>query len=131
MSEVRRGWDRLARNTTRPRQTAMVASDFGSRHPARLFLYQQFRALNPERELNSDFSVAAGAVPREIVEQLPMPVLFVAGDEDALIPAIQVRKASEMVSTGRYVEVPQTGHSVYWERPTVFNQLLGEFLAEL
>lgn len=112
------------------RQTSMVAQSFIDEHPEGLFLYQQVRGTNPPRDLAADYSVADGAVPTSDLARLTMPVLFLAGDEDAIIPAPLIERASRLVPGARYEGVPNTGHSVYWERPEAFNALLDSLLAE-
>jgi len=112
------------------RQTSMVAQSFIEAHPEGLFLYQQVRGTNPPRDLTADYSVADGAVPTAELPKLTMPVLFLAGDEDAIIPAPLIERASHLVPGARYEGVPNTGHSVYWERPEAFNALLDGLLAE-
>ena len=61
---------------------------------------------------------------------LTMPVVFVAGSEDVLIPGSLVRQAAELIPHAKYVEVATCGHSVYWELPERFNAILEELLAE-
>ena len=61
--------------------------------------------------------------------KLTMPVLCIAGEEDVVIPPETVRIFAGSVPDGRFVPVPEAGHSVYFERPERFNQLLGDFLA--
>ncbi len=112
------------------RQTSMVGPSFVEEHPEGLFLYQQVRGTNPPRDLSADYSVADGAVPIAELAKLTMPVLFLAGDDDAIIPAPLIERASRLVPGARYEGVPDTGHSVYWERPTAFNDLLDGLLAE-
>ena len=38
-------------------------------------------------------------------------------------------RVASIVPAARLVPVPAAGHSVYWERPVVFNRLVDEFLA--
>jgi 3-oxoadipate enol-lactonase len=113
------------------RQTSMVAAGYVDNHPEGVFLYQQVRALNPPRDLSGvTFSVEDGAVPASELAKLTMPVLFLAGDEDAVIPAPLIERASALVPGARYVGVPGAGHSVYWENAAAFNELLDGLLAE-
>ena len=112
------------------RQTSMVGSSYVGEHPEGLFLYQQVRGTNPPRDLAADYSIADGAVPAADLSKLTMPVLFLAGADDAIIPAPLIERASRLVPGARYEGVPDTGHSVYWERPREFNALLDSLLAE-
>jgi 3-oxoadipate enol-lactonase len=74
--------------------------------------------------------VAMRATPRARVAALPMPVLCVTGEEDAVIPPAAVAVLASIVPGARLVRVPAAGHSVYWERAEVFNRLLDDFLVE-
>ena len=114
-------------------QTMMVGPDFIERNPNGLFLYQQVRGLNPPLETGGTaltFGVDQGAVAVDDLTALTMPVIFLAGELDAIIPAPLIKAASEHVPGARYVEVPRGGHSVYWELPDHFNAILDDLLAE-
>jgi 3-oxoadipate enol-lactonase len=71
------------------------------------------------------------ATPPEALAALTMPVLCIAGEEDIVIPPETVRILADTVPNGRFVSVPQAGHSVYFERPLEFNRILARFLEEL
>ncbi|MGH7910913.1 MAG: alpha/beta fold hydrolase [Candidatus Dormibacteraceae bacterium] len=70
----------------------------------------------------------AGTTPAELAA-LTMPVLGIAGAEDRTIAPEAVRRLCAALPNARFAEVPETGHSVYWERPARFNELVDEFLA--
>jgi 3-oxoadipate enol-lactonase len=57
------------------------------------------------------------------------PVLFIAGDEDIVIPPFAGDAIAAIVPNARAVHIPDAGHSAYFERATVFNRLVEEFLA--
>ena len=61
---------------------------------------------------------------------LRMPVLFIAGEEDVVIPPRVVELAASHVPGARFERVPEAGHSVYFERPATFNAILEKFLSE-
>ena len=111
----------------------MVGPDFIERNPNGLFLYQQVRGLNPPVAGGDgalSFGVDQGAVAIEELPALTMPTIFLAGELDAIIPAVLIKAASEHVPGARYVEVPIAGHSVYWELPDEFNAILDGLVAE-
>ena len=112
--------------------TRMVGPAYLERSPNGVFLYNQIRALNPPLDLDRplSFGVEDGAIAVEELAALTMPVVFLAGEEDAIIPAAVIKRAAGMVPGARFVEVPTGGHSVYWELPTEFNAILEELLAE-
>lgn len=59
------------------------------------------------------------------------PVLFVSGDEDAVIPPFAADAIAALLPNAQVVHVPDAGHSVYFERPTAFNRALEAFVAGL
>ncbi len=62
------------------------------------------------------------------LEALTAPTMFLVGDQDKIVYPEAVRMVHEQTAGSEYVEVAGCGHSVYWERPEVFNQVVGEFL---
>ncbi len=94
------------------------------------FLYLEIDALNPARtreELGALLR-STGALRREDVASMAMPVLFLAGDEDITIPPAVIEIAASYVPGARVVRVPEAGHSVYFERAGAFNATLDMFL---
>jgi 3-oxoadipate enol-lactonase len=69
--------------------------------------------------------------PREAVAALRIPVLCLAGEEDAVIPPAAVAVLASIVPGARLARVPEAGHSVYWERAAVFNRLVDDFLRDV
>jgi len=59
-----------------------------------------------------------------LLAQLPMPVLFVTGDEDWVFPSAAGPELAKLAPQGRAVRVPAAGHSVYFERAARFNELV-------
>jgi 3-oxoadipate enol-lactonase len=60
----------------------------------------------------------------ELLKELPMPVLFITGDEDWVFPAAAGPALARLARRGRAVRVPAAGHSVYFERAARFNELV-------
>ena len=110
--------------------TQMFGSAYVERSPEGVFLYNQIRALNPPPVMVGGYGVEDGAVTNDELANLTMPVVFVAGSEDILIPPSVIKLAAELIPHSRYVEVPTCGHSVYWELPDEFNAVLEALLAE-
>lgn len=64
----------------------------------------------------------------KLLEQLPMPVLFVTGDEDWVFPPAAGPALARLAPKGSAVRVPAAGHSVYFERAAKFNEIIGRVL---
>ena len=92
----------------------------------------QIRALNPplDRAIRASFGVDGGAASNEELGNLTMPVVLLSGSEDELVPPAIVQRAAKLIPHARYIEVPDGGHSVYWELPAAYNAVLEELLAE-
>jgi len=63
-----------------------------------------------------------------LLERLPMPVLFVTGDEDWVFPPAAGPALARLAPKGSAVRVPAAGHSVYFERAAQFNDIIGRVL---
>lgn len=110
--------------------TQMFGPAYVERSPQGVFLYNQIRALNPPPANVGGYGVEDGAVTNDELANLTMPVVFLAGSEDILIPPHLIKRAADLIPHARYVEVATGGHSVYWELPDEFNRVLEELLAE-
>jgi 3-oxoadipate enol-lactonase len=66
--------------------------------------------------------------PPAALSQLPMPVLFITGDEDWVFPPAAGPALAPLAPKGRAVRVPAAGHSVYFERAAQFNDIVGRIL---
>jgi 3-oxoadipate enol-lactonase len=101
--------------------------------PALHFLYRGLDALS--HDLDKDAVrrklVRMRTTPREAVAALRIPVLCLAGEEDAVIPPAAVAVLASIVPGARLARVPEAGHSVYWERAAVFNRLVDDFLRDV
>jgi len=63
-----------------------------------------------------------------LLAQLPMPVLFITGDEDWVFPPAAGPALAQLAPKGSAVRVPAAGHSVYFERAAQFNELIGRIV---
>ena len=68
----------------------------------------------------------------EELDAAPFPLLLLlAGEKDAVLSPGTVRRAGELLPRARVEIVPGAPHSMYWETPSLFNNALGRFLAEI
>lgn len=109
--------------------TRAYAPDFPAREPARCFLYQQISGLNanvPANLLPVLMSLRHNVEP---IIQHRIPTMLLVGELDALAPMPVMKLMSQRIPHARFVAIPGTGHSVYYERPEEFNRELGDFLS--
>ena len=94
--------------------------------PALAQLYWQIAEMAPAsfREQVRERIVQLRNRSPALLEKLPMPVLFVTGDEDWVFPPAAGPALAKLAPKGGAVRVPAAGHSVYFERAAQFNQLL-------
>lgn len=98
--------------------------------PALGYLYAGLNGLTPAkyREKVRAEIRRLRSKPPGVLSHLPMPVLYITGEEDPQFPPHAAAALAAMTPRGRSVCVPEAGHSVYFERAAVFNRLLDEFL---
>ena len=58
-------------------------------------------------------------------------MLGITGENDFTICPDGVRVVTSQMKNARFVEMPVSGHSVYFERADIFNAKLKEFLVEI
>ena len=61
---------------------------------------------------------------------ITVPLLVMGFADDSTIPPYLSREVAEAVPGARYVEVPDTGHFGYLERPSAVNEIVIDFLGE-
>lgn len=139
---------------THPKLDAILANNPAAEHRARLakigvlpacgermaqeqpqlhYLYGQIGQLNvpqPMGDINARLQTLR-TTPAEALQRLTMPVLCVAGAEDVLQPPDSVEVFASLIPGATFVRMPETGHSVYWERAAAYNALLDELLAQV
>lgn len=85
------------------------------------------------------FSAIRGAIQRmmdrpdsrDVLEQIRVPTLIIAGDEDTLTPPDDARRMAKSASGAELVIVPEAGHLTNLERPDAFNAAVQKFLSRL
>ena len=103
-----------------------LAESFRDRYPARWFLYMQVMNLTPRVPGRRPAPTQMPAPDIQPVVVHGIPTLFIVGDEDRYPPVIEAMHRK--IPGSQLVKVPCAGHSVYWEKPEVFNRIVKEFL---
>jgi 3-oxoadipate enol-lactonase len=99
--------------------------------PALHFLYREISDLAARIDklaLRTRLHASRSAAPAAVAG-LRVPLLCIHGDEDAVVPRRAVERLAALVPGARLEVVPEAGHSVYFERPALFNRLVERFLA--
>ena len=98
--------------------------------PALAQLYAQISQLAPAA-FRDEVRARIREVRKEspsLLAKLPMPVLFITGDEDWVFPPAAGPALAKLAPKGSAVRVPAAGHSVYFERAARFNELIGRIV---
>jgi pimeloyl-ACP methyl ester carboxylesterase len=101
-----------------------------------------YRAANPDGfrlwvELERKSQVGDGSrqpLANRITEaglsDLKVPTLVISGDADLSTPPSIARMIAARIANSELVVVSESGHSVYWEQPEVFNRAILDFIAK-
>lgn len=98
--------------------------------PELALLYEEIDALNrvTRAEIFAAIQAAGTVTPKEAAS-LRMPVTFLIGEEDIVIPPPFLEAAAALVPGALIERIPRAGHSVYFERAGAFNDAMDRFLA--
>ena len=94
------------------------------------FLYKLIRGYNKPRPKTFYWKNNVPGVTAADLADFAIPALFIAGAEDRITPPAAIRMGYEMFPYARWLGVPGAGHSVYFEKPGVFNAALLAFFTE-
>ena len=110
------------------------SKDYALRNPEHANLFHLISSFNysvgaPNGPIAS--LIGTDAPTPEDLATLNVPVLFIAGgEEDRSTPLELMQMAQEVIPGSSLIRVPEAGHSVYYERPDIFNFLVHSFLKE-
>ena len=96
-----------------------VSPLFVQRNPNLANLYLQVSRTNPPRH-NPPGGMPAGPSAVDLAN-LKAPTLFFVGEDDQLSPPSVIEAGARAIPGARLLRVPEAGHSVYFEKPDIFN----------
>jgi len=98
--------------------------------PAMDHLYRAIDALSLslDKQALRTRLMAALTRPTDTLRALNVPTLWLTGAEDCVYPPFVSEMLAPMMPNARLACVKDAGHSVYFERPDVFNRVVEEFL---
>ncbi len=117
-------WDDLAKRGIHPAAGERMARE----QPALEFLYREIDRLSIglDKDALRPKLNAVTTLPASDLKRLTVPVLFITGAEDVFVPPAAAALA-KVIPGAKLESVPEAGHSVYFERPEVFNRLVRNF----
>ncbi|MEM7337518.1 MAG: alpha/beta hydrolase [Actinomycetota bacterium] len=97
-------------------------------NPAHAFLYQALGSFHdpPMRSLGA---VLEWTVAHDTIAGIGVPVMMIAGTHDQIFPAPALAASCALIPGARYVEIPASGHSPYFEQPAAWNDAMLQFLS--
>ena len=104
----------------------VLSKGFVKRNAAMAALYLQIASFNRANRFN--LRGRAEPITEADLRALPIPVLFLVGEEDVLYPPDVIEMAAALVPGAELALVPDAAHSVYFEQPDVFNYQVQRFL---
>jgi 3-oxoadipate enol-lactonase len=109
--------------------TPALSADFVRRRPDLRFLYDRIGELNTGVGLSavSKLFDPEARVSADALRSLRAPVLMLSGSDDLLFPPETLRSVARDIPGARLEEIAGAGHSIYFELPERFNQLVAEF----
>ena len=113
----------------------LAATDEARSKPERVENEQFLRRLIGKQSV-ATIQAALGALAdrpdmSEPMQHFKKPVLLVCGKEDTITPPAVMESMEEILSRGQLVIVPEAGHLVPLEAPTVFHEAVLSFLGQL
>lgn len=104
----------------------VLSNDLPQRNPQLAQLYSQIASFNHYDRHN--LKGQTPPVTPDRLGSLKTPTLFLVGALDVLYPPEAARMVYKLVPGAGLEVVEDTGHSVYFEQPAVFNHVVHEFL---
>jgi pimeloyl-ACP methyl ester carboxylesterase len=114
-------WDQL------PAEFRELGPSYRAMNPegVKQWMELEHKALNgpPGRQLRSELSQAK-------LKELRTPTLLIAGAADLTMPPSLSRMLAAQLPNSEVVVAPESGHSVYWEQPDIFNRAVLDFIGK-
>jgi 3-oxoadipate enol-lactonase len=101
--------------------------------PALHFLYRMIANASAafDREELRKRLFAMATRPPELLRGVSIPTLFITGSEDTTVAPFLSDALAALMPSAKVEQVPNSGHSVYFERAETFNRLVDNFLSKL
>lgn len=108
----------------------LLTKQFREHEVAKTFLFTQMGTFNKAR-MQDLRNLATDGPTIQAVAAAGIRLAFLAGEQDAVLSPATVTKAHELVAGSLLEIVPGAPHSMYWERPDLFNAAVMRLTDEL
>ncbi len=107
---------------------AALSPTFVHRDPARAFLYQELNTFHTAPLFAVAAALTGESVAHADLAATGVPVLVITSADDALFPPHLVLDSARHLTEAAVVEIPEAGHSAYFERPDLYNDAVIAFI---
>jgi 2-succinyl-6-hydroxy-2,4-cyclohexadiene-1-carboxylate synthase len=102
-----------------------LSDALGARDPAKAFLYRQMGGPSPPGMRENLYQTS---YPLDDIRRISVPVLMIVGADDQTFPPAAIRSVAAEIKGAKVVELPDAGHSPYFETPAAWNEVVVNFL---
>jgi pimeloyl-ACP methyl ester carboxylesterase len=106
-----------------------LAPGFPTREPGLAYLYGQLSGLNLQVN-DSLHSISPAATSADELAALKPSVMMITSENDTIFPSAAIREIAGMIPGCELAELPDAGHSPYFETAAAFNDAVLGFLAK-
>lgn len=92
---------------------------------------RHFSTFTDRESLNEAFTASISHTVHEFTASFTMPTIIVAADRDDITPLAEQLRLTREIPNAELVVVPNVGHLVHYEAPTVVSDILNERISEL
>lgn len=107
-----------------------ASPEFQASRPSLWFLLNQISALNSVSFPDLLVGLGSFHIEPDAIVASEIPTLVITGSHDPLVPPILAQGIAERITGAEYAEIPDAGHSSYFEQPVAFNRTVIEFLKQ-
>lgn len=130
--DIRRRLAQLERANTVTLPDRAFAPGYGNREPALYELYKQILSFNTafDPDWRAQIAGADQSFGPDDFPDYAVPTTFIVGEHDQFFPPNFVHEIANFVPGATVIDVPDVGHSPYWELPQMFNEIVENWLGE-
>lgn len=118
---------------TRPAglKSRALAADFVDKSPEKHYLYMQLFDLNAQitPEIRKQLESKRTVIDPASLKNFAVPTLCITSPNDVIFPPAAIKEVAAILNA-EMVELPEAGHSPYFETPDAFNETVRGFLAQ-
>jgi len=108
----------------------LLTKEYQSSEPSKTFLFQQMGTFN-QATMRDLRNVSTSGPSLDEVVKSKLKLFFLTGERDAVLRPATIRAAQKLIPGSTLTVVPRAPHSMYWEKPELFNMSVHLFLQQI